>query len=73
MSDQPGSIGSDLSALADNGYDTSDAGTGNSTFNAASVGSLTGVSSSEAAAAGHSARDDMASSGDQGIPSNRHG
>jgi len=71
--ERPGSLGSDLSALQDAGYDTTDAGTGNTTFNASWVGSETGSSSSEAAAAGHAARDDMADAGDMGIPADRHG
>lgn len=73
MRDYPaGSIGSDLSALQGAGYDTSDAGRGNNAFNASTVGRETGCSSSEAARAGHDARNDIASIGNMGVPADRH-
>ena len=62
----------DVDALQEAGYDTSDAGKGNDSFNAKTVGELTGSTSTSAAAAGHAARDDMAEAGDMGIPSDRH-
>ena len=58
-------------ALEEYGYDTSDIGKKDS-FNEKWVGDETGVSSSEAAEAGHAARDDMAAAGDMGIPADRH-
>lgn len=67
-----GSLANDIGALQEAGYDTSDVGTGNTSFNAGWVGQETGVSSSEAAAAGHAARDDMEASGNMGIPPDRH-
>lgn len=67
------SLWSDIGALNDSGNGGSDIGKGNDSFNAAEVGSMTGVSSNEAAGAGHAARDDMAESGNMGISSDRHG
>lgn len=65
-----GSVGADISALQEAGYDTSDVGRGNNAFNASTVGEETGSSSRDAARAGHDQRD--ASSGTSGIPSDRH-
>ena len=64
---------SDTKALAENGYDTSDVGRGNKAVTEKSVAKETGSSSSAAAAAAHDARDDIASDGTMGIPSDRHG
>jgi hypothetical protein len=57
--------------LRDFGYDPSDIGTGNDSFNAQWIGRETGVSSREAAEAGHYARDDMQQEG--WLPPSRHG
>jgi|GEM_PF-3954212 len=59
-------------ALREAGYDTRDAGTGSKSFTPAWVGKETGVSSRQAAKAGHVARDDMAKSGGEGVPKDRH-
>ncbi len=69
----PSRTESEVSALQDAGYDTSDAGTGNKTVTPASVGEMTGDTSKAAAHAEHVANDDMAEAGDMGIPANRHG
>jgi len=57
-------------ALDEYGYDTSDLGRGNKSFNPKTVGELTDTSSTKAAEAGHHARDDMAEEGL--VPTNRH-
>lgn len=58
-----GQAASDLEALQDAGCDTSDAGRGNKDFNAKGVGKETGVSSKDAARAGHSAREGFRAEG----------
>lgn len=66
-----GSLGSDIAALQEAGYDTSDLGRGNNALTPADVGRLTGSSSSQAASALHDQTDHNA--GNDGIPLNRHG
>lgn len=65
-------VASDLSALQDAGYDTSDAGRGNKAMTEGDVASETGSNSTDTTSAAHTARDDMAAAGDQGIPADRH-
>ena len=64
---------SDVQALKDNGYDTSDVGRGNKAVTEKTVAEETGSSSRDAGEAAHDARDDMAEDGSMGIPSDRHG
>jgi len=54
-------IESDIKALKDAGYDTSDVGTANNTMTEADVAKLTGTSSSKAAHAAHEQRTDSGS------------
>lgn len=63
---------SDVQALKDHGYDTSDVGRGNKAVTEKSVAEETGSSSSEASDAAHTARDDMAEDGSMGVPGDRH-
>lgn len=72
-SDDPEENDDTKEALDEAGYDTSDYGTGNKTFDRDWVADETDSSNKDASYAGHVARDDMADAGDMGVPADRHG
>lgn len=62
-------VEADLCALENCGYDVSDAG---SRLKDSEIARLTDSTQSDTSFAGHIARDDMAETGDMGIPMRRH-
>lgn len=64
------SVGRDLNALREAGYNTKDAGQG---LSKQAIHRESQDSGRKTAAAGHQARTDMAKEGGWGIPSDRHG
>ncbi len=64
--------GDEKEALDESGYDTSDYGKGNKSFNDKWIKEETEATNEEVRESGHQARDDMEKDSDMGIPPDRH-